>query len=136
MPDARSHSRSLVRLEAGMKSARVATSGQLPEHAALKPELGLDYKVQKVVGHPRVVTGSRIHFDIRKRRALRLYRVPSLTYASKDEYHLRLQVVLPNAVLQRPGAPPKLRFTISITAQLIYSPIRWGIARPPSLDPA
>jgi hypothetical protein len=115
MPDARSHSRSLVRLEAGMKSARVATSGQLPEHAALKPELGLDYKVQKVVGHPRVVTGSRIHFDIRKRRALRLYRVPSLTYASKDEYHLRPQVVLPNPVLQRRAISRKLRFKLLLT---------------------
>jgi hypothetical protein len=77
-----------MRLEAGMKSARVATSGQLPEHSACKPELRLDYEVQKVVWHPPVVTGSRVHFDIRKLRALRLYRVPSLTYASKDEYHL------------------------------------------------
>jgi hypothetical protein len=80
-----------------MKSTRVSTSGQLSEHCARKPELRLDYKVHKVVGHPRVVTGRRVHTDIRKRRALRFYRVPSLTCASKDEYHLRL----PNAVLQR-----------------------------------
>jgi hypothetical protein len=90
-----------------MKSASVATSGQLPEHSARKPELRFDNKVQKVVGHQPVVTGSRVHFDIRQRRALRLYRVPSLTYASEDEYHLRLQVVLPNAWLQRRGAKPR-----------------------------
>ena len=110
MSDARGHSRPLIRRKAGMKSARVATSGQLPEHSAREPELRLDHKVQKVVGHPRVVTWRRVHLDIRKRRALRFYRVPSLTYASKDKYHLRLQVVLPNAGVQ-------LRRAISIHAE-------------------
>src|SRR5688572_15845375 len=90
MPDARGCSRRLVRLEAGMKSTRIAASGQLPKHSARKTELRLDYKVQKVVGHPHVVTGSRVHFDIRKRRTSHLYRVPSLSCASKDEDHLSL----------------------------------------------
>jgi len=97
MSDAGSRSRRLLRVEAGMKSPCVSTSGQLSEHSAREPELRLDHKVQKVVGHPRVVTWRRVHLDIRKRRALRFYRVPSLTYASKDKYHLRLQVVRPNA---------------------------------------
>jgi hypothetical protein len=93
MSDARCRSRRLLRLETAMKSARVATGCQLPEHSSRKPKLRFDYKVHKVVGHPPVVTGSRVHLHIRKGRALRLYRVPSLTYASKDEDHLRFQVV-------------------------------------------
>jgi hypothetical protein len=103
MPDASGHSCLQLRLEAGMKSTRVTTSGQLPEHSAGKPELSLDNEVQKVVWHPRIVTGCRIHFDIGKWRSLRLYRVPSVTDASKENYHPRLQFVLTNTAVRGRG---------------------------------
>jgi hypothetical protein len=96
MSNARAFARCLLQLEGGTKSAGITTCGQLPEHSARKPELCLDNKMQKVVRHLPVITGSRIHFEIRIRRALRFYRVPTLTFAAKYDYHLRLQVVLPN----------------------------------------
>jgi hypothetical protein len=45
MSDAGGHSRRLLWLEAGSKSARVAASCQLPEHCARQPELRLNYEV-------------------------------------------------------------------------------------------
>ena len=71
-----------------MKSAGIATSSQLPEHSARKPELGFNYEVQKIVRHQLVVTWGWVHLDIGQRRTLRLNRVSSLTRASKYENHL------------------------------------------------
>jgi hypothetical protein len=79
-----------------MECPSVATRGELPKHPTLEAELGFDYKVQQVVGHQRVVARSRVHDHIRQVRALRLYRVPPLAYASKDQFHVRFRVELPN----------------------------------------
>jgi hypothetical protein len=70
-----------------MKSAGIATRGQLSKDCACESELGLDYQVDHVVRYERVITRSRVHLNIRKAGALRFHRITSLTGAVKHECH-------------------------------------------------
>jgi hypothetical protein len=74
-----------------MKTTRVASGRQLPEDAVTQAELRFDYHVHHVVRHERVVTRSWAHQQMRQPRALRFHRIPSLTGATKHEYHFDLQ---------------------------------------------
>src|ERR1041384_2797151 len=76
-----------------MKSARVASSRQLPKDPVMQAKLRLDYHVHHVVRHERIITRSWAHQQMREPRALRFHCIPSLTGAAKHEYHFVLPVL-------------------------------------------
>jgi len=76
-----------------MKRAGIATSEQLSEYSLRKAQLGFHDHMHQVVRHELVVTGSRIHFEVGKRRAPDLDCVPSLTGAPKHDDHFGVRLL-------------------------------------------